>query len=210
MLKKKLMLVLVILALSHALMAQEEGNVDEESKTDFSLSIGFTFNWDGSSTIVSNTATDQDIFEWGFNINFMWFKGYNFGYYLNFHMLFNQTITTVRSYPYYTSKTTTTASDYFYFDMMPVGICYQKALTDHLSFFAGIGPMFILTLSNPNPTTKEYLHGQMGVGIGATMEARLKTGKHSAFTIGAFVRANFFEKVDRKVNAYPYIGFSWT
>ena len=199
---KVFVIVLFLLAISQSIMAQRNEN-------GFSVSAGFIFN---IAEIHFPKENSHDM-EMGVNLNLIINKNSNFGYYINIYGLFD-------SPPFF---------DDFYNDGYPFvgpnanfqfgiipGIGYKKAINDYLSFFVGIGPEISYSSYEyyiGDPVTG-YINdygtlNNFGIGLGGTLEARLKIYKNLSFAGGVLMRHNFFGSMRRNFNAHPYIGFSF-
>jgi len=157
---------------------------------DISFSIGVPFI---SISRDFDQSVDNDQFiEFGLNLNIMFFKNSDFGYYINMYGLFNLDINDDNG-----------IVD-LYFGIIP-GIGYRKIINDNLSFFGGIGPAIIYDIIDLGETDIT----RFGIGIGGTLEIRLQLYKNFNFAGGVLIDSNFSNKMSRNINIHPYIGFSW-
>jgi hypothetical protein len=79
-----------------------------------------------------------------------------------------------------------------------------------LAFFAGIGPEFrsVINYVDFNNTLHDS-GSQFGIGIGGTLEARLKLYKLFSLAGGVRISSIFFDRISRDRIILPYIGFGW-
>jgi hypothetical protein len=188
---KIIVFVLFTLVFSQAVMAQEN------DKTTVSTSIGFPIVHLDVPIGRDYTYSSGEI---GLNVNLMFFKNSNFGYFFNIYGLFNMIST---PNPSIVVGDPVDQCNSLFFGIIP-GIGYKKSINDDLSFFAGIGPEIRLDIVNLDDSSIQF-----GFGIGGILEIRLKLFSNFSFAGGALISSNFFSEIYRDFGVHPYIGFAW-